>query len=74
MLIFFCELICVFLTPLLFCYSLKGMRAKVWVARSDSPLFDCRQYAQGMEMLYERMWERHVQGLKPDHIAAIADK
>lgn len=54
--------------------SLKAMRAKVWTARTESPLFDCKQYAQGMEMLYSRMWDRHSQGLKPDHIAAVSDK
>lgn len=47
------------------------MRAKVWIARSESPLFDCKQYAQGMEMLYTKMWDRFSQGMKPDHIAAV---
>lgn len=58
----------------LFNYSLKGMRAKVWQARTESPLFDCKQYAQGMEMLFSRMWDRHAAGLKPDHVAAISEK
>lgn len=53
---------------------LKGMRAKVWVARTESPLFDCQQYAQGMEMLFSRMWDRHAQGMKPDHVAALSEK
>nr|CAD7575087.1 unnamed protein product [Timema californicum] len=47
---------------------LKSIRVKVWRARSDSPLFDCQQYAQGMEKLYKRMWEKHSHGEKPDHI------
>lgn len=50
---------------------LKGMRAKVWKARVESPLFDCKQYANGLEMLYTRMWSRHSQNKAPDHIAAI---
>ncbi|XP_015125871.1 UDP-N-acetylglucosamine--peptide N-acetylglucosaminyltransferase 110 kDa subunit isoform X1 [Diachasma alloeum] len=50
---------------------LKAIRAKVWKARSESPLFDCKMYAMGMEMLYKRMWERFARGEKPDHIAAI---
>ncbi|XP_048508770.1 UDP-N-acetylglucosamine--peptide N-acetylglucosaminyltransferase 110 kDa subunit isoform X3 [Athalia rosae] len=50
---------------------LKAVRAKVWKARSDSPLFNCKMYAQGMEMLYARMWERYARGEKPDHVAAI---
>ncbi|XP_014613877.1 PREDICTED: UDP-N-acetylglucosamine--peptide N-acetylglucosaminyltransferase 110 kDa subunit isoform X2 [Polistes canadensis] len=49
---------------------LKATRAKVWQARSESPLFDCRAYANGMEMLYSLMWERFARGEKPDHVAA----
>ncbi|XP_043486094.1 UDP-N-acetylglucosamine--peptide N-acetylglucosaminyltransferase 110 kDa subunit isoform X1 [Polistes fuscatus] len=49
---------------------LKATRAKVWQARSESPLFDCRAYANGMEMLYTLMWERFTRGEKPDHVAA----
>lgn len=48
--------------------SLKAMRHKVWTARSTSPLFDCKIYAQGLELLYSKMWERFANGLKPDHI------
>lgn len=46
------------------------MRAEVWRARTESPLFDCRQYAQGMEKLYRIMWSKFAKGEKPDHIAA----
>lgn len=49
---------------------IKGMRAKVWKARVDSPLFDCKQYADGLEMLYTRMWTRHSRGEVADHISA----
>ena len=54
-----------------FIFSLKAIRAKVWKARSDSPLFNCKMYAAGMEMLYKKMWERYARGEKPDHLAAI---
>ncbi|KAG7211535.1 hypothetical protein KM043_010796 [Ampulex compressa] len=50
---------------------LKATRAKVWKARSDSPLFSCELYAMGMEMLYKKMWERFARGEKPDHVAAV---
>lgn len=50
---------------------LKSIRAQVWIARSESPLFDCKKYAEGMEMLYDRMWERHARGEKADHVHAI---
>ncbi|KAG8300669.1 hypothetical protein J6590_071229 [Homalodisca vitripennis] len=49
---------------------LKAMRAEVWRARTESPLFDCKQYAQGMEKLYRIMWNRYANGEKPDHISA----
>lgn len=49
---------------------LKAMRAKVWVARCESPLFDCKQYAQGLETLFYKMWERFARGERPDHISA----
>ncbi|XP_076649492.1 O-linked N-acetylglucosamine (GlcNAc) transferase sxc isoform X1 [Halictus rubicundus] len=50
---------------------LKAIRAKVWKARSESPLFNCKLYALGMEMLYRKMWERYARGEKPDHVAAV---
>ncbi|CAH0391368.1 unnamed protein product [Bemisia tabaci] len=49
---------------------LRAMRAEVWRARTESPLFDCRQYVLGMEKLYRVMWDRHIAGHKPDHITA----
>lgn len=48
------------------------MRHKVWTARTTSPLFDCQEYAQGLEQLYICMWERFSSGLKPDHICATS--
>lgn len=53
---------------------LKAVRARVWKARVDSPLFDCKQYAQGLEMLYTKMWDRFARGEAPGHIAAIDSK
>ncbi|XP_055839671.1 UDP-N-acetylglucosamine--peptide N-acetylglucosaminyltransferase 110 kDa subunit isoform X3 [Episyrphus balteatus] len=53
---------------------LKTMRAKVWEARVESPLFDCSQYAKGLEMLFSRMWDRFSIGEEPDHISAIDNK
>ncbi|XP_012060571.1 PREDICTED: UDP-N-acetylglucosamine--peptide N-acetylglucosaminyltransferase 110 kDa subunit [Atta cephalotes] len=50
---------------------LKATRAKVWKARSESPLFNCKLYAMGMEMLYTKMWERYAHGENPDHVSAL---
>lgn len=49
---------------------LKIIRAKVWVARVESPLFDCKMYAQGLEKLFRKMWERYSRGDSPNHISA----
>lgn len=49
---------------------LRAIRAKVWSARVDSPLFDCKQYAQGLEKLFKKMWERYHRGESPNHISA----
>lgn len=53
---------------------LKAIRAKVWKARVESPLFDCKQYAQGLEMLYKKMWEKFARSEPVGHIAAIDSK
>eukprot|EP00099_Drosophila_melanogaster_P014829 NP_523620.1 super sex combs, isoform B [Drosophila melanogaster] len=50
---------------------LKALRAKVWKARVESPLFDCSQYAKGLEKLFLRMWEKYENGELPDHISAV---
>lgn len=50
---------------------LKAIRAKVWSARTTSPLFDCKAYSNGLEMLYTRMWTKHARGDRPDHIQAV---
>lgn len=50
---------------------LKAIRAKVWKARSESPLFNCKFYAKGMEMLYTKMWERYGRGEPADHVSAV---
>ncbi|KAL5012673.1 hypothetical protein ScPMuIL_011224 [Solemya velum] len=48
---------------------LRAVRAKVWKARTSSPLFNCKMYSSNMEKLYEQMWEKYEQGLPPDHIS-----
>lgn len=53
---------------------LRATRAKVWKARAESPLFDCESYANGLETLFAKMWDRHAHGKPVDHIAAIDNK
>lgn len=67
-----CVLILMYLIEtVVFFFSLKAIRAKVWTARTESPLFDCKAYATGLEMLYASMWARHARGERPDHIQAV---
>lgn len=53
---------------------LRSMRHKVWKARVETPLFDCKQYANGLENLFLRMWDRHSHGDCADHIITNPDK
>lgn len=52
---------------------LRAVRAKVWKARVDSPLFDCKQYASGMEKLFNIMWKKFSAGEQADNISAIGN-
>lgn len=49
---------------------LKAIRARVWSARCKSPLFDCKQYVQGLEKIFRKMWKRYEAHLEADHLSA----
>lgn len=55
------------------CFSLQAMKAKVWKARSSSPLFNTKIYASNLERLFDRMWKRYEQGLQPEHLVHAWD-
>ncbi len=40
--------------------------------RDRLPLFDAPRYARDFDALLQRMWDRHAQGLAPDHLEACA--
>jgi protein O-GlcNAc transferase len=50
---------------------MKATRNKVWKARTESPLFSCKQYATDLERLFKAMWEKQDKGEKPDHITNL---
>merc|ERR1712142_1274364 len=50
---------------------LRGMRAKVWKGRTESPLFNCKTYATDLERLFNLMWQRFARGEKPDHVTDL---
>jgi predicted O-linked N-acetylglucosamine transferase (SPINDLY family) len=45
--------------------ELAALREKLAYNRLRTPLFDTERFARHLERAYERMWERHVQGLPP---------
>ncbi|CAG0918679.1 unnamed protein product [Notodromas monacha] len=47
---------------------LKAIRARVWKARWDSPLFNTKVYTSNLETLLLKMWGRFEKGKEPDHI------
>lgn len=48
--------------------SLKAIRAKVWAARMESPLFNVRAYTANLEKLFFKMWARYEENQPLDHI------
>jgi protein O-GlcNAc transferase len=50
---------------------LRGMRAKVWKGRTESPLFNCKTYATNLESLFEVMWEKFARGEKANHVTEL---
>lgn len=51
--------------------ALRAAQRHLLEQRDRLPLFDSRRYARNFDALLQRMWERHAQGLAPDHLAAV---
>lgn len=47
---------------------LKAIRAKVWAARMESPLFNVRTYTSNLENLFFKMWANYEENKPLDHI------
>ncbi|HEX3486493.1 MAG TPA: tetratricopeptide repeat protein [Micropepsaceae bacterium] len=47
---------------------LQALRRKLAANRSSFPLFDSALFARHIEAAYRAMWQRHREGLAPDHI------
>lgn len=45
--------------------ALADLRRRLASARESTPYFDMGDFARHLEALYQRMWQRHEQGLKP---------
>jgi predicted O-linked N-acetylglucosamine transferase (SPINDLY family) len=46
------------------------LRERLQTQRTASALFDGERFARDIEALYDRMWERAVAGLPPEHLSA----
>ncbi|XP_076467451.1 UDP-N-acetylglucosamine--peptide N-acetylglucosaminyltransferase 110 kDa subunit-like isoform X2 [Babylonia areolata] len=51
---------------------LRGMQAKVSLARKSSPLFNTKTYATNLETLFYQMWNQQEAHGAPDHLTHIA--
>lgn len=47
---------------------LAALRERLQHQRTNSPLFDSERFARRLESAFDAMWQRHRQGLAPDHI------
>jgi predicted O-linked N-acetylglucosamine transferase (SPINDLY family) len=53
---------------------LAGIRQRLIDSREVAPLFDSPRFAIGIEQLFERMAQRHREGLAPDSLWATEDE
>ena len=52
--------------------ALRQAQQHLQSERDRLPLFDAPRYARDFDALLQRMWDRHAQGLAPDHLQACA--
>lgn len=45
-----------------------ALRERLQRQRTSTPLFDSERFARRLEAAFDAMWQRHGQGLAPDHI------
>ncbi len=48
--------------------SLQAIRRQLLDTRLTVPLFDTERFTRHLERAYDMAWERHTQGLPPDHL------
>ena len=48
--------------------QLKAIKEKLASNLATAPLYDTKLFAKNIESAYTQMYERHHQGLEPDHI------
>jgi len=51
---------------------LKSYRDRLAANQPTAPLFDTARFTRHLETAYQMMWQRHEQGLAPDHIVVPA--
>jgi len=48
--------------------KLKAIKEKLVANLSTAPLYDTKLFVKNLESAYTTMYERHHEGLEPDHI------
>jgi predicted O-linked N-acetylglucosamine transferase (SPINDLY family) len=48
--------------------KLAALKARLAQNKLAYPLFDTARFAENIEALYSKMWQRHCAGLPPEHI------
>ena len=51
---------------------LASLRQRLAERRLQSPLFDTPRFTRHLEAAYSAMWQRHRDGLPPDHIVVAS--
>jgi len=51
--------------------ALKGLKEKLALAHTASPLFDTARFTRHLEAALVQMWERRQQGLPPQTFAIV---
>ena len=49
-------------------HAYLALRRKLWANRLTTPLFNTRQWTREWEDALTAVWQRHSEGLAPDHI------
>ncbi|XP_025409291.1 UDP-N-acetylglucosamine--peptide N-acetylglucosaminyltransferase-like [Sipha flava] len=47
-------------------HLLENLRSKIWTLRTESKLFDCKSYAEELEIIYEDIWNKFLFGNQLD--------
>ncbi|XP_050543771.1 UDP-N-acetylglucosamine--peptide N-acetylglucosaminyltransferase 110 kDa subunit-like [Daktulosphaira vitifoliae] len=50
---------------------LESVRANIWTLRTESKLFDCKNYSDQLEILYKNVWDKYVTEQSTKHLNGL---